>query len=380
VSDVLTLLRELVRIPSVNPLSDPSGGTETGEGQVAEFILEYLREAHIDCSLQEVLPGRPNVIGVLEGTGKRVMAFEAHTDTVPADNMEFDPFDPGDDAKVVRGRGSCDDKASLAAMLTALKQAAGHGQPRCGCVFAATVDEEHQFRGVQKLLEEGLPLPVEGAVVGEPTQLQVICAHKGGVRLRITTFGKAVHSSEPDQGDNAIYHAAQLVQALEGHARALRQRPPHPLLGTPTLSVTIIRGGTAINVVPDRCAVEVDRRVVPGEEPEQVVAELKQVVEACVARRFAYEIQQLLVGGGMQTSQDAWIVGRCLKAVEAVRGSAEVRGVPFGSNASQFAAAGIPAVVLGPGDIAQAHTPTEFVEATQVEQAAEVYLRVIEGE
>jgi len=375
-ADAVALLRHLVTIPSVNPAASPTKSDTVGEGRLARFIFQYLSDAGLHCLMQEVLPGRPNVIAVLEGDSTPAVLLEAHTDTVGTDNMEIAPFEPGEEPDIVRGRGSCDDKASLAAMMTAMVRAARH-TPRCSCIFAATVDEEHLFRGVHKLTTEPLPLPVQGAVVGEPTQLRIICAHKGTVRLRITVLGKAAHSAEPQRGDNAIYHAAALVEVLARHAQQLAQRPAHPLVGRPTLTVSTIQGGTAINMVPDRCEIKVDRRILPGEEPAAVAAELRQLVARHANGRFSYEVEDILLDPPMELSPDAPIVERCQRALEAAGGCSQVCGAAFGTNASKFAIAGIPALVLGPGDIAQAHTATEFVRAAEVEQAADIYFRII---
>jgi acetylornithine deacetylase len=215
------------------------------------------------------------------------------------------------------------------------------------------------------------------AVVAEPTNLEIVTAHKGVARWQITTTGKACHSSRPQDGDNAIYHMARVVYEVENYAETLADRKKDPVLGRPTISLGRIEGGTSPNTVPDFCKIEVDRRLVPGETAAGAVADL----EAFLARDpntsgLPFEsTSPTLACPPLAASQPEAFVARLERAIEAVAGPRSRVAVPYGTDASSLAEAGIPAVVFGPGDIAQAHTKDEWVNLKQVEQAAEILFR-----
>lgn len=367
-SDVIGLLRDLVALPSINPCSGPLDDTH-GEGRVVAFVADWLRARGLDYELQDVLPGRQNLIARLSGRGGPSLVCEAHTDTVEVLNMEIEPFAPVLTDGRVYGRGACDCKASLAAMLVALEHTAQQGPPPGDVTLVAACDEEFRYRGVRHLVESGFR--ADGGVVGEPTELRVIIAHKGALRGQIVTHGKAAHSSEPDKGESAIFHMARVLAAIEEYGRELTRRPPHPLLHGPTVSVGLITGGNAPNIVPDRCEISLDRRVLPTEELATVEAELR----AWLAERapVPWEFEVTLADLGMDGAPDSAIALRAGAAVDAVLGAHEVAGVQYGTDASKLARGGIPSVVVGPGHIGQAHTAIEWVEVAQVEAAVEVY-------
>ena len=254
--------------------------------------------------------------------------------------------------------------------------------PERTCVLAATCDEEYKFSGVKQFVAHpeiaGLTCEdLRGAMacVGEPTGLDVVIAHKGAFRWRVRTRGEAAHSSQPNQGVNAIYKMARLIAAMEGYAADLRTRPGHPLVGGPTFSVGVIHGGTAVNIVPDFCEALVDRRLIPGEDGAGAEAELRGYLDAA----GEYDMETLLEDWPLETPPEAEIVDRAERAVAEVLGSAHISGVQYGTDASKMTRAGIACVVCGPGDIAQAHTAEEWVETAQVEAAARIYERVLRG-
>jgi acetylornithine deacetylase len=268
-------------------------------------------------------------------------------------------------------------------MCVAMVRVARRGIPPRSCLLAATCGEEYQFNGARALVERpsaaGLSpedLARTCACVGEPTRLQVVIAHKGAFRWRIRTTGRAAHSSDPQQGDNAIYHMADLLVILREYAASLAERPRHPLVGGPTFSVGVIHGGSAVNVVPDSCEILVDRRLIPGETGAQALAEICRFVGG----RVPFEAETLLEDWPLETPPDAPIVGRVCAAVTAVLGQAVTTGVAYGTDASKYQRCGIPSVVCGPGDIAQAHTAEEWVEIAQVEAAARIYEHLIMDE
>jgi acetylornithine deacetylase/succinyl-diaminopimelate desuccinylase family protein len=369
-NDVAPLLRSLVAIPSVNPALE--GGT--GEAILAEFVADLLHEIGASVEVQDVLPGRPNVIGTLPGRdGSRRLLFEAHLDTVQTTGMTVDPF--GGEVREGRlyGRGSCDTKASLAAMLLALR-ALRQAPPACDVVLAAVIDEEVTFHGAKALA--ACDIRASGVIVGEPTDLRLVIAHKGVVRFYVEARGKVAHSATPADGLNAIEGMMRVIDYLSGEADRLAARA-HRLTGPPTVCVTQILGGSGINTVPERCTIHVDRRVIPGEEPIAAFQELREGIEQ-VARGFPGQVvvrEPYLLDDPMETEPDAPVVRALAGAVSEVVGRADLVGRPYATDASKLAKAGIPCVVFGPGSLADAHTAAESVPLGEVAQAAEILFR-----
>jgi len=374
--ELVTLLGDLVSIPSVNPQFDAS----PGEKKVAEYIQSFFERWKIPCEMQTVLENRPNVIGKIEGTEPdHCLLFEAHTDVVSTKGMTIEPFRPEVRNGLMYGRGSCDTKGGLAAMLYAMKSLSTLGErPRANIQFCGTVDEEYLFRGVTHLVKSGVQ--AQGAVVAEPTSLQITIAHKGCLRWRILTYGKAAHSSTLHLGINAISKMMRVIQAIETKLVPRYQEKPHRLVGPATVNVGIIQGGTQVNTVPDQCSIEIDRRIIPGEEIPTVWQEYKALLEELKADDPEFEAvmeEPFLEDYPLETQEDERIVQIAREASQSVLGKATVGAVPYGSDASKLSRAGIPAVVLGPGNISQAHTADEFVSIDEVCQAAEIYLRVM---
>ena len=330
--------------------------------------LQTLTTAWGGCArVDEILPGRVNLLATFPGRDpSRSILFEAHGDTIGG---EAPPrLDAA--AGLLYGRGACDTKGAMAAMLCAIRRVlAEHGQPPVTVHFASTCKEESGGEGARALLASGFRTDM--AVVGEPTRLTVIRAHKGAWRCRIVTRGVAAHSSAPERGVNAIYRMRRVLEILEQHDPAALAARCDPLLGAPTMSVGTIHGGMAVNVVPDQCAIEVDWRTVPGQSGAELLA-------AWRTRLPDAEIVPCENYPPFREADDAPVVRLAQRACAAVLGQAAPLGaVPWASNAGFFHDAGIPCVIFGPGDIAQAHAAGEFVELRQVEQAAEVYRQMI---
>ncbi|MGH2355872.1 MAG: M20 family metallopeptidase, partial [Chloroflexota bacterium] len=379
---LVRLVSELVAIESVNP-AYPGGGR--GEVAVAAFVEDYCRRLGLDLGRQPVLPGPPsreNVLAELRVPGARqTLLFEAHLDTVGLDGLG----ERGLRAEVrdgrLYGRGACDTKGALAAMLVALERLRDRRQELgVNVLLLGAVDEEHQYRGVLAFIEQEIRRGrrIDAAVVGEPTELRVVVAHKGCVRTRISTVGRAAHSSRPDEGVNAVEHMAEVLGAL----RALRERLAarhHPLAGSPTLSIGRVWGGTAVNIVPDRCTIELDRRIIPGETADGALAELDAALAGAQAANPALRVEReppFVADWALDTPADAAVVQAAAVACREIGLSADPAGVAFGSDASKLQAlAGVPSIVLGPGSIAQAHTPEEYVPVAHLPAAAELYTR-----
>jgi len=375
--DVVLLLCDLVRIPSVNPRM----GSGTGEQEIARFLTERLRGLGLTPSVVEVQPGRPNILATRPGRpGGRHLLFEAHTDTVSPAHDQADPFLPRLDGERLYGRGACDTKASLAAMCLAFESILAVPERAAQISLAFLMGEEIGLEGARHLAASGFR--ADGAVIGEPTGLDVVVAHKGVLCWRMTTVGKSADSANPELGRNAIGLMAHVVRALEERLIPGLARRSHPLLGSPTLSVGRIEGGLSANVVPDRCTIDVDRRFLPGETWAGIRAEVEAVLAdlAPGVPDLAVTIEQpYLENGSLETPPEAAVVRLAQEAVQRIDGRHPLRGVPYGTDAGPLAAAGTPCVVLGPGQIAQAHTSTECVEIQQVVKAAAIYREMMLG-
>lgn len=374
--ELLATLADLIRINSVNP-AYADGRSEAG---VAAYVEEFFRRRGIETFSQEVFPGRPNLVARLPGrqAGRRIV-FEAHTDTASVTGMTIPPFEPRVAEGRMYGRGACDTKAGLAGMMHALAAVKESGVvPPCEIWVAAAADEEFSFRGVVKLCEG---LTAAAAVVAEPTDLRAVIASKGVIRWKIRTRGVTAHSSKPHLGVNAINHMTRVIQALETDGRRLAL-DRHPMLGPATVNVGLIRGGVQVNFVPDECEIEVDRRLLPGETIEGVLAGYERLVEEAGVglRDFRAEmLPPMLTDYPLATAEDAAVVRVATAVLREMGLNGEPAGVPFGSDASKFGRAGIPSIIFGPGSIDQAHAAVEYVDCGQVEQACEFYRRFMVG-
>lgn len=371
------LLRDLVSIPSVNPMGRPMTGPEIYEQRMGDYLEKFFRELGVKYERQKVAPQRDNLVARTDFAGApRTVMFEAHQDTVPTDNMTIDPFGAKIENGRLYGRGACDIKGGMASMLAAFARLV-RDKPKgaANVVMACTVDEEHTFTGVARLVEKGVKADM--AVIAEPTLLKIVHAHKGVTRWHLHTSGRSCHSSAPEQGINAIYRMGRLLVGIERFADKLRASRSDPLLGPPTISVGRIEGGTSVNTVPDRCRIEIDRRVIPGENPDTAPQELDAFLRGEGGIDFAYETTEPWMScPPLGPDNSAELVARLGAAIDTVVGSHQVCAVPYGTDASSIAAARIPCVVFGPGDIAKAHTCDEWVPLDEVEQASEILYRL----
>jgi|LSQX01.3.fsa_nt_gb succinyl-diaminopimelate desuccinylase len=372
----ISLLADMVATPSVSCGLDGQPDDIHGESRMVELVADYWRRHAIDYEIQPAHPGRDNIIARIEGRPGPSLLLEAHTDTVEIENMQIDPFDPVIRDGKLYGRGSCDCKASLAAMMVGMTRAAESGI--FGTItLAATANEECGYGGALAMVAAGFT--ADGAVIGEPTGLRLATAHKGTCRISIVTHGVAAHSSEPDKGLNAIYTMSEVLQALRKHATELSERQPHPLVGPPACSVTTITGGQAPNIVPDRCEIVVDRRTTPGETANDALEQVREAVEYFAGESEDRTCEQIFSGEPMESDPDSEVVVRVRRALEEVTGDSTIIGVQYGTDAGVFAKAGIPSVVVGPGNIEQAHTACEYVDIAQVDQATAFFQQLCSG-
>ncbi|MEV0640034.1 M20 family metallopeptidase [Streptomyces sp. NPDC050619] len=369
-AEVEPLLRALVAIPSVNPRDGEGDG---GESAVARWVLDWLARRGIRAALHEVLPGRCNVVAVVPGREASAVLLESHLDTVETDGMTVGPYDGRVRDGRLYGRGACDAKGPLAAFMLAAAELAEGEPPLHTVVLAGVCDEEHAYRGVLRLLadlEDLEDLPgvgtFVGAIVGEPTDLVPATAHKGVVRYTVRTTGRAGHSSRPAEAVNAVSLMAPVIAHLETTAPP---PPAHPLLGTATRCVTRIRGGTGPNTVPGSCEVDVDRRTLPGEDPMEVWRQDRAELTALGGAPVAVD-EPFTVDYALDTPPGSPVVAALCQALTDEGRPGAVQGMPFGTDASKLARAGIPSVVFGPGSVTDAHSADESVALTDVALAA----------
>jgi acetylornithine deacetylase ArgE len=391
--DLLATLRDLVATPSVNPMGRAISGPEYFEHRLTDYLQQLFARFNIPTLRQTVAPLRDNLIARLDGSpsldeGGQLILLEAHQDTVPVDGMTIPPFHPQVRDGLLYGRGSCDIKGGMAAMLAAMVRLAEElPTPRPTVLMACTVNEEHGFTGATALCQfwsgqsiEIIPRRPDAAIVAEPTNLNVVVAHKGMVRWRCRTQGRAAHSSQPERGENAIFRMARVLAALEKYQQnVVGKLADHPLCGRPTLNVGTINGGLSVNTVPDSCTIEIDRRLVPGEQPavarQQVIDFLAG--ETALADSIQHE-PAFMQGTGLNDAHNRALADRISAAAKSVLGRApKIQGVPYGTDAFCYDAAGVPSVVFGPGSIDQAHTADEWVPLAEVDLAAEVLYRVM---
>ncbi len=355
----------------MNPAFAPPQHPTAGEGRVVEYLASVARRAGLEVEQQVVLPGRANLLARLAPGGRvrQRLLLAPHTDTVGGEAGQFTPVEKGGR---LYGRGACDTKGSLAAMLVALAQVAQAGpRPQATeIVLAALVDEENEQAGSRALAAAGWRAAL--AVVGEPTRLQVVTAHKGSLWLHLETRGRAAHGARPELGINAVHRMARVVELLlTTYARSLRARR-HPLLGSATISVGSLHGGTQPNIVPDRCVATLDRRTLPGETLTGVCRDLRRLL-----RR--HRLPAILTDSKTAACLPLETQPRLplVRALMAAAGQAKPVGVHFFCDASVLAQAGTPSVVFGPGDIAQAHTATEWVSVAALDRATGVLARFL---
>lgn len=371
---VVELLRALIAIPSVNPIYDAAS---RGEREVASYVVTWADGLGLQVSRQNVFPGRDNILVRLEGPeGAPSLLFEAHMDTVGVDGMPA-PFEPAVRDDRVYGRGACDTKGSLAAMMAAIELIVAERAPLgCTVELLAAVDEETSGKGAVAFVKRNPP--ASAVIVGEPTECRVINRHNGCVRGEIEVVGRAAHTSVAEEGVNAIDGMAGVILALRAINHDLATRPGGPAANG-SLTVSLISGGTGINVVPERCVVSYDRRIVPGQASGHALAEIDAALDAVRAARPGLRIDRhmpWLEGDTLSTPLESEIVRAASAACDALGIDGTPQWVPYGSDASKFQEGGVPAVVFGPGSIAHAHAIDESVPIADLVMAVAFYREV----
>ncbi len=364
----------LARLVSFNTVNEHFGGPAGGEQHlVAELerlgAIWGLRSRRLPLG-----PGRHNLLLSHEvSADAEWVLFESHLDTVSVDGMTVPPFELTTRGDRLHGRGACDTKGSGAAMLWALQEFARDpaANRNAGVVFV--LDEEARMTGAQAFAQRHLPefKRLRGIVVGEPTRLRPLVAHNGALRWRTITRGVAAHSADPSRGSSAIRAMTEVIARLEERFVPLATRD-FPLTGRAAASINTIRGGTASNIIPDYCEITIDRRLVPGESADEILAQRDAALAGLAVEHDELYLAPPLPPGS-STALHAWME----PAFRALGLDSAPAGAPYATDASHYAAAGAPVLVLGPGDIAQAHTKDEWLDRRELERAAALYAAIL---
>ena len=367
----LSLLSDLVSVNSINPSLVPGA---PGEGAVAEVAAQALRSGGLDVVFQEAAPGRPNVVGVLEGRdpGPAIILC-GHLDTVGVEGMT-DPFTPRIVDGRLYGRGSQDMKGGVAAMIGAAVQLARDWK-RGRLIVACVADEEFESIGADALVQEWT---ADAAIVTEPTDLTMAVGHKGFAWIEVTTTGRAAHGSRPREGRDAIVDMARVLMELDAKDRELQSRPPSEHQGTASLHASIISGGRELSVYPDRCVLQLERRTVTGEEDSVIIREMNAILESLHAADHGFRADARLM-----TSRPPYRLSPseplpvALAASLAARGlSTDAVGMSFWTDAAILAGAGIPSILFGPGG-AGLHSVEEYVNVADVDVCRDVLIDTV---
>jgi acetylornithine deacetylase len=357
----IRLLRDLVAIDSVNPTLVPGAA---GEAQIADAVAAEMRRIGLDVEVQPAAPGRPNVIGVLEGARKgRTLMLCGHIDTVGVAGMT-DPFTPVERDGRLYGRGAQDMKGGVAAMIGAARVLAGAGLDSGRVIVAAVVDEEHSSIGADALVAEWT---ADAAVVTEPTDLHIGVAHKGFAWIEVEMLGRAAHGSRPAEGQDAILRLGRVLRHLETLDRDLQRRPPHPRLGPGSLHASFIEGGRELSSYPDRAVLQMERRTLPGDDVSLPLTEVQQILDGLrIEDPTIRASAKLLFGRPAYELAETHLLPQTLaEAVRHVGGDTAFGGASFWADSAVLGHAGIPSVLFGPGG-AGLHSTEEYVNVADV--------------
>lgn len=373
--EVADLLARLVSIDSQNPVLVPGAA---GESEIAHAIADITEAGGMEVKLIEAAPGRTNVLARLRGTGGgRTLLLNGHVDTVALGEME-NPLSPSVRDGRMYGRGVYDMKAGVTAMLVAALTLS-KARPAGDLLLMAVADEEYASIGTQYVLDHMRlrGIKADGAIVTEPTELELLLAHKGFAWAEICTLGRAAHGSKRAEGVDAIFHMARVLRRLEQLDNELQASPAHTLLGHGSLHASIISGGSGLSTYPDSCVLQIERRTLPGEDEGSVAAELEALLQAehDIDPSFAATSRVTLYRAPLEVAEDEEIVRSLQAAVASVLGAtAPIQGAAYWMDAALIASAGIPTVAFGPHGEG-AHSKVEWVELASVVHCAQVLVQ-----
>lgn len=371
----VALARELIAIPSVNPMGKNVSGEIYSEKQIAAFIRTFLHALAVDVRMESVDPNHPNVIAIIDAGKAETVLLEAHMDTVSHENMSISPFDPKLENGLLFGRGSCDTKSALAVYLYAVEQMLQRGYSwKRNLILAAVHDEEYSFGGARQLAQ--MNLNATFALAGEPTSLNIIHAHKGVCRFLLSTPGKSAHAALPWLGESAIYKMGEVIKRLEAYAQRLVEKN-HVELGPATMNIGRIWGGETVNTVPSTCTIEIDHRLLPGDNYDSIRTALEQELQGIADYRLD---PPYLEAPGVYNDKNSLACRELLSACQAAGWTPALKTAHYATDASILNAAGIPTIVFGPGDIEKAHTAAECIAMRDIEKAAEIMLALLRAD
>jgi acetylornithine deacetylase/succinyl-diaminopimelate desuccinylase-like protein len=369
--DVVTLLQELVRIPSVNPDNAP-GTSDTGEETLAVFLSGWLESIGADVVMESIKPGRPNLIARFAPLdGRPRILLGPHLDTVGVGGMSIDPFRAEIRDGRLWGRGACDTKGPMAAMLWALHESRELlAELPIAVDFVAFMGEESGQWGSKDFIKRHAA-DYSFALVGEPTSMDTVHVTKGSLWATLRSTGRAAHSSMPEKGDNAILKLTRALDRLDHHLSAELATFMHPVLGGSTLNVGVIRGGSRPNIVPDLAEAEIDIRITPS--LAAAGGALKLLADTLAFHDLPVEIVNPHENPPMETEAEHPMVKRLLS------NGSQLAGAPWFSDAAHLSNGGVPSVCIGPGSIEQAHTADEYIELDALRQGADFFTRFVRG-
>jgi succinyl-diaminopimelate desuccinylase len=382
--EVVSLTQSLVRIPSV---FDPNTAG-ANEERVARYVADYLRQMGCSVYYEEVVPGRPNVIGIYDsGRPGKTLLFEGHTDVVTAgdlDSWSYDPFGATIANGRIYGRGSCDTKGNLAAAICAVKAIQRSGAKFAGKILLCVpCDEEGMMIGIKDFIRRGWADGVDGAIICEPEENHVCITQKGALRVVIKTYGKMAHGAMPLTGINPNTRMARILVALEQLERMEMARVgKHPMLGWPSITPTIlqapVKGEAQINVVPDQCLTTLDIRTVPGQDHQQLVRQMQAILEQLQKedKDFKATLEVVEERPWTETPADHPVVQAVAESYRAVTGKDPIyNGVPGATDGTFLHLAGVPIVTTGAGDRHIPHHADEYVDIAQLVETTQLYAR-----
>jgi acetylornithine deacetylase/succinyl-diaminopimelate desuccinylase family protein len=372
---LLKIIGDLISIPSHLEVAG-------GEKQISEFVRDTVVAMGLPVEVQEVIDNRCNIIVKLEGSGGgRSLAFNGHLDTVPPGVEMKDPYRPVVKNGRVHGRGSCDMKGAVGVMIYTLFLLKKTGLNLKGDLYlSAVVGEETGGTGTRYLMEHGFR--TDFAVVGEPTDLKIVTSHKGVCNIKVTVRGRSCHGSIPEQGSNAIVAVSDIIQEIKKQLLPKLKERTQEHVGSATMNFGMVEGGTKINMVADRCTLQIDRRWIDGENLGMIRSEVEDIAKSVCDRDdgLSSEVQIVLPEGGyfgpLLVPGDHEFKKTVTAALKENGMQTGFAGMQGWTDAATLFHSGIPTVVFGPGSIRQAHTDGEYVEVGQLIEAVKCYAAI----
>ncbi|WP_249870516.1 M20 family metallopeptidase [Oceanobacillus saliphilus] len=379
---VIQLTRELVKIPSVYRENDPTGN----ETEVASYVANYLNQIGIETHIEEVVPGRPNVIGIVDsGKPGKTLLFEGHTDVVTAGNREawkYDPFGAEIVDGRMYGRGTNDTKGNLACMITAVQSILLDKEEFTGkIILCIPCDEEGLMLGIKHFIKQGWADGVDGAIICEPEENQVCIAQRGAIRLQVDIFGKMAHGAISWSGINPNWRLARFIVELEKLEKEEQERyGEDPFLKWPSITPTIIqspfKGEAQINVIPDHCMLTLDIRTIPAQNHDDLLQKIDSIVDRLKAEDADFRSELTVIDNRPPTltAKDDPVVQAIYEAVQGVTGKTPIyNGVPGATDGTFLHVHGIPIVTIGAGDREVPHQLNEYVDIEELAETTAIY-------